>query len=506
MSSNENILNYINKNFKNSNTLSTEINKIFNDLVKYNCSIPFEFSKNIVINGVEVDYVNLINLVFLVPNLFRKCYYNDTITIPNVCPKFTFNSVVTFYYPLLIDENLIKSFLYFNFPSNIYNYTISDGIQNILRKNNIIKKKINTNYGSYTTPLGIFNIIYDKNSLLNQLVLFSEYINLSDFYVSNSKIVDSFKIIWDYTVFCISYTQSIDDTYIIGNNIRSNIISQVTAKNMFNIRNAIYSLNSRSNDIFFYKTIFTILEYAQEVYQDVLLELSYFMNSKEYCKKDYMNISNIPELTSMYNVFYKNQVYSNSKDLSTTLSNNIVPQVITINDYINKFIAIYIETYDYAVLLKTVIISNRNGFVFFLDKLPSIITDYSDYYIYYFIEIYNPSPNRIRNSWIYLKDYSDTGINDFISDFINGYKNDTIDWIGYLKLIKATKYLFQSYPGGGLYPKLGSDYSNPNNIGYYYYFYNDLNNLISTVYLTLRTIDTSETSYAMGVALITYEN
>ena len=116
MSSNENIISYINKYFKNNNILSTEVDKIFDDLTKYNCSIPYEYSNNVTLNGIELNYVNIINLVYLIPNLFRKCYCNDNITVPSICPKFTFKYNITFYYPLLIDENLIKSFLYFNFP------------------------------------------------------------------------------------------------------------------------------------------------------------------------------------------------------------------------------------------------------------------------------------------------------------------------------------------------------------------------------------------------------
>jgi hypothetical protein len=505
MSSNENILAYINKYFKNNNILDSEIDKIFNDLSEHNCSIPYDYSLNITINGVVLNYIDIINLVYLIPNLFRKCYSKDTATIPSLCPKFTFNSGVTFYYPILIDEKLIKSFLYFNFPSNIYNYTFNDAIKNITeRKQNIIQKKKNTNYGSFTNSSEIFNILYDKSSLLNQLILFNKYINLSESYVFNNKILNNFEVIWDFTSSCISYTQSIDDTYIIGNNSSSYFITELTAKNLFDIRNLMNDLDVGGN--FFYKTIYLILNYAEEVYQDVLLEMGYFMNSKEYCKKDYMYINNIPELISIYNNFYKNQVYSNSKELIYTPSNNIVPQVNTINNYINRFIIIYKETYNFAILLKRVIISKNNGFVFFLDNLPNVIIDYTDYYIYYYINTSNPSPIQLNNVWKYSINYSESGINTFVSNFIYGYNDGIIIWIGYLKYIKALNYIFESYPGGGLYPQLGNDYTNSNNIGYYYYFYNNSKNLISTVYLTLRTIDTTPTSSAYGVALVTYKS
>ena len=68
--------------------------------------IPYNFIGNTTINGIELNYVNIISLVYLIPNLFRKCFSNDTVTIPNICPKFTFKSNITFYYPLLIDKNL----------------------------------------------------------------------------------------------------------------------------------------------------------------------------------------------------------------------------------------------------------------------------------------------------------------------------------------------------------------------------------------------------------------
>jgi len=331
MSSNEDILNYINKYFNNNNietddVLNGEIDKIFKELTKYKCSIPYEITTNVIINGVELDDINIINLVYLIPNLFRKCYSNDTVSVPSICPKFTFNTSITFYYPLLIDKDLIKSFLYFNCPSNIYNYTFNDGIKNVIKeKQEIIYKKKNTTSSSYTAEYEIFKIIYDKNSLINQLILFNKYINKSNYSVSNNKLISNFKILWDYTSSCITYTNSIDDSYIIGNNNKTDDVSEVTAKNLFDIKSII---NNSGNNTKFFITIYNILSYAEEVYEDILTEIGYFMTSKEYCKKSYMNYNNIPELTSIYNNFYKNQVYSNSKDLSYNLSNNIIPQVL----------------------------------------------------------------------------------------------------------------------------------------------------------------------------------
>ena len=489
----DNILKYIDQNYNNNSEIQSEIDILFNNLldnIDTNCSIIDTNDNNIVLNGADDITPSLSDLTKLIPNLFRKCFYNkDGIDIPNVCPKLIYLGNNTFYYPIIINKNILKSFLYYNFPSNIYNYTPKEGLLYLAKNKKIIyEKKLKETYSSTTTPQKLFAILYNNNSMLIQLLIFNNYLNMSDYKTNNNQIIGPSKIIWDFISYCICYTKNISDTYIINNNVNNTYITEAIAANTYYIQ---YGLTGDLiNNILNIDTIFTVLKYSCEVYNDILLELQYFMANTEYCQKPYMSNRNIPKLLKLYDIYYNNQIYAYSKNLESNLSNNIQPSVISINTYTTEFITIYLDTYPHSYILRTVYLTSNSSLVFIVNDKNNIIID-ENIYSYYYINIFNPSANNVLNSWIYNIDYTTTGIQTFINDFINGV---FLIWEGYLLYSKSSSYDYKIYVNGGVYPE--SYNGNPLNVGYLYNFYNLDKSFNSRVYLTLE-----QTIITKGVAL-----
>jgi hypothetical protein len=216
-------------------------------------------------------------------------------------------------------------------------------------------------------------------------------------------------------------------------------------------------------------------------------------------------VSNIPQLLESYNIFYSNQVYTYSKRLVKNVSNNVITSKISISDYINKFVSIYETTYPTTYLLKNVILDQSSGLVFFSKDTSDNIIARTDY-IYYYINILNPSPIELINSWILTIDYSTSGIQTFINNFLYGGTYDSVTYEGYLKKSGSSGFKNQKYVNGGLYPNQGNS-SNPNNAGFLFYFYNSNKTLNSIVYCTLESIKpSSNVEYAYGVSLIILKN
>jgi hypothetical protein len=197
--------------------------------------------------------------------------------------------------------------------------------------------------------------------------------------------------------------------------------------------------------------------------------------------------SNIPILFSLYNNFYKNQIETNSKELISTNINSVVPVSITIESYVSSFVSIYLDTYPNNYLLKTVYISNSYALVFFGTTNNASTIVINDY-IYYFISVDNPSPIKINNNWSSTTYYST--VISFVNEFLLYYEN----YLGGAAAIQQN-----IYSNGGLYPDLGTDSSDSQNIGYLYYFYKS-DVLVGVSYLTLET-DSSITPLGYGLAL-----
>ena len=245
---NNKIIEYINENFTNITTISifqNEIDNIINNLENTVCSIPYPYPSGYNINGIN-KIKSGIDFSYLIPNLFRSCYSKDSLKIPNICPTFIYINKSTHFFPLLESENIIKSFLYFNFPVNINSYNSNNNfLEDILKfKYQLYKKKYNTTYGSYTNPLDLYNEIYSSNSMLSQLLTFSNYLSESNYAVNNSVNINTFNIPWDFTYNCLCYSGFLDYTYITGNNNYDYNITNSYANLIYTINNLNYNIDN----------------------------------------------------------------------------------------------------------------------------------------------------------------------------------------------------------------------------------------------------------------------
>lgn len=485
----ENIVNYLLKNYKEiyyiyNDETEIEINSLIN---KANCSIKVNPINYYSISGIS-------NIIFtkIIPNLFRQCYIYDSLKLPNICPSIVQNGNTSLYFPNLIEEKYIKSLLYYNFPANSkIHYTIEDLIKNTARVNNLFfNKKTKQTYDSKTIPLILFSEIYSESSMLFNLLKFNNYINYSNHLTNLNLLGQNFSIEWDCTLSCFC-SDNFDDLFILGNQNNDIIINFSDVYALYNVYNNIYNqniLNTINIDSFnFNYSIFNILKYATEVYSDILTEINYFLDSKIYCKRDYMKPNNIPILFRIYNNYYNNQISTDKYELTNTNINNVIPITINIEIYVNSFINLYFKAYTNNHLLKTVYL-DKNSALIFIGKTdnPLIIT--KNDYIYYYINVANPSPVLIFNNNPFSSYYST--VNSFVNDFIVYYTN----YLGGAKAIEK-----KLYSNGGLYPNLGTNTMDSQNIGYVYNFYLN-SNIVGIAYLTLET-DINGSPLGNGLAL-----
>jgi hypothetical protein len=216
MSDISNIDNYINLYINNETSankkLEEEIEDIFNNYEDKTCYLLYDIpSTSYKLIGMG-ETLNLADFTFLIPNLFRLCYAKKKTLIPYICPTFVNPNNTVNYFPLLINTNLIKSFLYFNFPGSIKNFNNNyDFINNVYGY--IDLKKRNMTYASFTSPIDIIFHVYSKNSILIQLLTFNAYLIKSNFANNLNLMLNNFNIEWDFTKSCISYTTSESEIY-----------------------------------------------------------------------------------------------------------------------------------------------------------------------------------------------------------------------------------------------------------------------------------------------------
>ncbi len=524
---NESIIKYIKNNYENNNyennintSINSEIDDILNNINNNACSYEYKSINTQTILGIT-STVNksIIDLTYLIPNLFRKCYFKSKIQVPYVCPKYITDDTFTNYFPYLLEKDLIKSFLYFNFPASYLNaFEIPQNIKTI-KNMEIFIKSHKTNIGQNINPVELFNNIYSQNSMLIQLINFQNYLNLANYTNSINKIIDKFRIKWDITISCVSFTNNVNDSYISVNNTNNvndidSIIDPATANNIYDIKfsslNNFFEKNEVNTNkiiILYSQNIYTVLDYVLEVYNDIILQIQTNKSGGVYCKKSYMSIINIPILLRLYNIFYNNQVYSVSRDIPTQSPSTVVPITISLNKYIQDFISIMNTTYGTAITyLKTVILhQNLDAFVFFLNGSTSQSYIDNNSYNYFYINIYNPSVitliNYMSNISVF-NTYQPSTINALVIRFNYGFSNPSGTWVGYIPLNNVSYTTNILYPKSALYPNFGLN--NTALDSYLYSYYDSKNKLISIVFISIYTEIFDSLSYKFGLGLEIY--
>lgn len=480
---------------------------IINNIQNQPCFYEKTFVNYYSINGFA-DTINKIDYTYLVPNLFRLCYLQSSITIPNICLRYNENGNIIYNYPVLLDKMYIKSFLYFNFPASYKDASyINSFLNNIINLENYVKKKArNTTYGSITLSQIIYNTIYNKNSMLTQLLYFLNYLRNSNNTYTNEKVLAPFYVIWDYSTACVK--NLLDSTYFIGINNYNNIIGVPTAQFIDFIKKTFFNnfqdgniLNYNDILIVYKYSINIILSYANEVYEDILLQINYFLTCKEYCLKDYMNTNNLPILFTLYNIFYKNQIYTVENYIVYSKPQDAKPYRILLKKYMDDF-KLYYESNNLGIVIKMVDLDNNEGFIFCYTNPATTPNDrIRKDYQYFYIDKKSPSPIELYNFWGssgLTPNYTGKPLEDFTIEFFEtGYL--TIE--PYLKSSGSKSYeLIRTYTDGGLYPPN----TTPKVSGHTYNAYNDLSKteINSSVYLTFET----ELGKAVGLPLVYYKN
>jgi hypothetical protein len=498
--SNKEIINYI-ENVLNLdiNDANNEVGNLLNLIENNTCSTFVPANNNFAVNGIggEDNVTDSTNYTFLIPNLFRLCYVQDTLLIPNICNLFIFYNKTLNFIPILIDEKLIKSFLYFNFPVNISNNEkLNKYVNDVKGKYDFLvnKKRLST-YGSFSTSVNIFSQLYSVDSMLFQLLSLYKYIGETNNANSSSLNLCGFNVIWDFTSGCNCTTIDLNDTYILGNFNYDFYLSQSNGLNIYKINNELQKNPNTQN----FDTIFTVLRYAKDVFEDILLEIQYFMDNGLYCRKDYMLESNIPHLLELYTKFYNNQLESISKQQPNVRAYDVSGSRYNISLYIIVFINIYNKTNKNYYLTKSILLDGEDGndaIVIFSNinfKTTTNAPAGTINYYYYYLNINIPSPVEMINS-----NSDQVSTYTVVKDYTNVYNTS------YSSSTETTYNIVKEYPYDGLYPN-GGDSTDLNNLGIKYAFFSSSNVIKYLIYETLETYVLPDNG-GKGVSLIYYEN
>jgi hypothetical protein len=478
----------------NDKNLQEEINNVFNNLLKETCYIFFENVSPEYTLSATNNLVNIASFTYLIPNLFRMCYSQLNTQTPYICPTLTNSKNSLNYLPILIDSDLIKSFLYFNFPGSIKNYNNNYNFINSIYK---YRDKKNMKKNSFIPSYTFISDIYSNKSLLFELLSLNNYIIECNKTYSKSLNICDYKINWDFTEKCISYSNNEDIIYTFGSFTEKNIsINQYSGNQLYYYKNSkSYLYENESivmNGFFILKnySIYTIIDLAKEVYQDIVQEIVSFNKNLFFCKKKYMYKYNIPILLKIYKNYYNNQIYTISKSANIETPNNITPSLISIETYVEEFIKIYSSTYPYRYLIKTLYLNSdiENDAIVIYNTLGNnwgiIEENITINYWYYYINIKIPSPVEIFNvNNIIIDNYTTlTGVGSFSSDYNSEYTSKTSFTIS--KQIQYKNY--------GLYSNAGDITVGPNIDSILFYFVDSNNSLQS---ISLETLQSPKTNY-----------
>ena len=187
-----------NFNMTEVNEVDDEVSNIYYDILKDE-TISVYVDNIITPTTLGLGFFDTSNLFtainMIIPDLFRRSFVQNPLEFKKnkamICPTYTRIPLEKFknidysynnFFQLLLDENILKGFLYFNFSSNPFKMEISD-IPFLLLKyrwydtNPNLSETVNSS--NYTTPQTLFNTFYNTDSLLVQLLNFEENMNNS---------------------------------------------------------------------------------------------------------------------------------------------------------------------------------------------------------------------------------------------------------------------------------------------------------------------------------------
>ena len=366
--SNTNTLDDYIKSLEDDPNLKNEVENLLNNTeTNYNnCSYNV---KELIITPTTIglsflanyNFVNIINM--LIPDLFLECttasYKNDAerlIYLQQACPIISYktpqteeslNKVIRKYQKIniqlniqrTIDLELIAAFMYFNFTSDYRTgnsqfsrlFSLEERVQEYLLN------KPSNNSSKYTDPQVIFSELYSSDSLLIQIINFSNKLNEVLNYNKNGLNVCQYFIPWLFTYNCLQYNYESTSKFYPYTSFNTNkslyameysdlfYLSNMNNSSSNSINVLLETLYKYTNDPELIKlikvsNIFTIIQIALDVYNNILMQISYILSKKIYVTSAYQNPINLFKCLNLYYNYVKNEIFLNNQP-NPSLSN-----------------------------------------------------------------------------------------------------------------------------------------------------------------------------------------
>jgi hypothetical protein len=320
----------------NTNTNYSACSYTPNDLIITPTTTGLSFLSN-------YNFLNIVNM--LIPDLFLECatasYNSDEerlIYLPKSCPIYTYTTSgisdygkpidsinITLNFQNIINPELIAAFFFFNFTTD-YRVNTSQFDRLFSLEERVLKyladKPPNNSY-KYTEPQIIFSEIYSSDSILIQIIEFSNKLNEVLGVNNNGTNICSYFIPWLFTYNCLG---NIENELIPYNSFNSNkSLFALEYSDLFYLSNVRLSLTTLIESVYKYNqnkelitiikksNIFIIIEIALAVYNNILQQISYLLSNKIYVKEPYETAQNYIACLTLFNNYVQNETFLNNQ-------------------------------------------------------------------------------------------------------------------------------------------------------------------------------------------------
>ena len=327
--------NEVNSLLNNTNTNYSTCSYTQNELIITPTTTGLSFLAN-------YNFLNIVNM--LIPDLFLQCtttsYNSDAdrlIYLPQSCPIYTYTTSgisdygkpidsinITLNFQNIIDPELIASFFFFNFTTD-YRIDTSQLTRLFSLEERVLKylaDKPPNNSSKYTDPQTIFAEIYSSNSILVQMVEFSNKLNEVLGLNKNGTNICTYYIPWLFTYNCLG---NIDNVLIPYNSFNSSkSLFGLEYADLFYLSNIRLSISTLIESVYKYNqnielinvikksNIFSIIEIALAVYNNILQQISYILTNKIWVKEPYENAENYIACLTLFNNYVQNETFLNN--------------------------------------------------------------------------------------------------------------------------------------------------------------------------------------------------
>ena len=337
------------KTLLEDHSLQNEVSSLLNNTNKNNSTCSYIQNELIItptITGLSFlanyNFLNIVNM--LIPDLFLECtttsYNSDAdrlIYLQQSCPIYTYTTSgisdygkpidsinITLNFQNIIDPELIASFFFFNFTTD-YRIDSSQFLRLFSLEERVIKylaDKPPNNSSKFTEPQAIFAEIYSSNSILVQIIEFSNKLNEVLGLNKNGTNICTYYIPWLFTYNCLG---NINNVLIPYNSFNSNkSLFGLEYADLFYLSNIRLSISTLIESVYKYNqnielinvikksNIFSIIEIALAVYNNILQQISYILTNKIWVKEPYENAQNYIACLTLYNNYVQNETFLNN--------------------------------------------------------------------------------------------------------------------------------------------------------------------------------------------------